>query len=401
VYLHVPFCSTKCHYCDFYSLAGHLDEADVYVAALERELFLQARFFGTPAPRTIFIGGGTPTLLPAPALRKMLALLHSHLDLSRLEEFTIEANPNTFDGEKAAVAAAAGINRISFGAQSFVRSELETLQRDHDPASVPSAFATARAAGITNLSCDLIFGIPGQTLGTWEYSLSQALALQPSHLSCYSLTYEPNTAMTARLKRGEFQTIDEELELEMFTHVYARLRGAGFARYETSNYARIDPATGAAAVCRHNLTYWRGGNWLAFGPSAGAHLALPHLREQPGAPIAWQWKNAGSLTHYLEALTPARPTLPVTGLEAQTRREWAGGAAVFWLRLAEGLEYAEFRSRTGIDPRPALHKALGRYTDLGLVELTDSRARILDAGVQVSNRLLADVLAAFETNASE
>lgn len=400
LYLHIPFCTTKCHYCDFYSLAGHLEQGDAFVHALHQELRLQIAHLGVPRPRTIFIGGGTPTLLPAPTLQRLLALLHAHLDLSRLEEFTIEANPNTFDAQKAAIAAAAGINRISFGAQSFIPSELHTLQRDHDPASVPAAFATARAAGIANLSCDLIFGIPGQTLDTWEFSLTQALSLSPSHLSCYSLTYEPNTAMTARLRKGEFQPLDEDLELDMFTLVYDRLRAAGFLRYETSNYARLDPATGNAALCRHNLTYWKGGNWLAFGPSAGAHLALPHLRQTPDAPIAWQWKNAGSLTRYLDALAPGHPTLPITQLETQTRRQWAGAVAIFWLRLAEGLDFAEFHARTGVDPRPPLHRALHRYTQLTppLVQLTPTRARILDAGVQVSNRLLADTLDAFDHN---
>jgi oxygen-independent coproporphyrinogen-3 oxidase len=403
VYVHVPFCSTKCHYCDFYSLAGHLGEAVPFVDALERELLLQSKFLGTPSPKTIFLGGGTPTLLPAPSLKRLLTLLHTHLDLSHLEEFTIEANPNTFDAQKAAIAAAGGINRISFGAQSFVASELDTLQRDHDPASVATAFATARTAGISNLSCDLIFGIPGQTPASWEYSLAQALALDPQHLSCYSLTYEPNTAMTARLKKGEFQPLDEETELGMFEHVYARLRKAGFARYETSNYARIDPATGKAAVCRHNLTYWKGGNWMALGPSAGAHFALPAIRETAGAPIAWQWKNAGSLTHYLEALHPARPALPVAGLEVQTRQEWAAAVAIFWLRLADGLDYAEFEARTGIDPQPALRRALSNYAAFAppLVELTARHARILDRGVQVSNRLLTDVLKAFEQQSPE
>src|SRR5262249_47191107 len=158
------------------------------------------------------------------------------IDSSALEEFTVEANPNTFDPDRARALVAHGVNRISFGAQSFVPSELKTLQRDHDPDNVPRAFEIARSAGLHNLNVDLIFGIPGQTLDTWEFSLASALALQPDHMSCYSLIYEPNTAMTSRMKRGEFTPIDEELELQMFEHVYQRLRGAGFTRYEVSNY---------------------------------------------------------------------------------------------------------------------------------------------------------------------
>jgi oxygen-independent coproporphyrinogen-3 oxidase len=411
VYVHVPFCATKCHYCDFYSLAGHLDEVDAYLGALEEELRMQREFFGKPRPRTIFVGGGTPTLMELAEMERFLKLMTAFVDRSQLEEWTIEANPNTFDREKAKLLASYGVNRISFGAQSFMRGELEMLQRDHDPESVEPAFQAARDAGIVNVSVDLIFGIPGQTVESWEYSLGRALALEPMHMSCYSLTYEPNTAMTARMRRGEFKALDEETELRMFEHVYERLRGAGFERYETSNYARVEGEDGALAPpvqkewgwrCRHNLAYWKGENWLAVGPSAGGHFA-PHgkVQCQEGA-IAWQWKNVGSLAHYLEALLPAGgaagtplPKLPVVQMEALERREWAAGVAVFWLRLAEGLDYAAFRERTGIEARGVMENVLRKYEEIGLVALTDERARILEKGVAVSNRMLGEVLAGF------
>jgi oxygen-independent coproporphyrinogen-3 oxidase len=418
LYLHVPFCATKCHYCDFYSLAGHDDQVAGYLAAVDRELRLQRDFFaptGDPnaraaRPSTLFLGGGTPTLLSPANLGRLLAMLHQHIDTSAVREWTIEANPNTFTRQHAAILAEFGVNRISFGAQSFVPGELKTLQRDHDPASIPAAFAIARDAGIVNLSLDLIFGIPGQTLDSWEYSLARALEQSPSHMSCYSLTYEPTTAMTARLKRGEFQPLDEEVELQMFNHVYARLRDAGFLRYEISNYARI--GENGPQICEHNLAYWKARNWMAIGPSAGAHMALPSSASPPSAaeppsvspladrPVAWQWKNIGNLAHYLEALQspdPRRTLLPITQLEALTPRQWSGAAAVFWLRLAEGLHYQEFQQRTGIDPRPPLRRALARYQALDLAECASDRARILEKGVPVSNRMLADVLQAFET----
>ena len=154
--------------------------------------------------------------------------------------------------------------------------------------------------------------------------------------------------------------------------------------------------SGVAAVCRHTLHYWKGRNWLAFGPSAGAHVARPEVVRDSDPPITWQWKNAGSLTHYLEAFAGDSTLLPITNMEALTRRAWAGAVAVFWLRLAEGLVFTEFHARTGVDPKPPLHRALDRYLELGLVEFTDHAARITDAGVAVSNRLLSDVLSAFE-----
>ncbi len=388
LYVHVPFCTTKCHYCDFYSLAGHLGEADHFLNALAEEISEWAQKMsgaerGSPgiSPETIFIGGGTPTLLDASRLGRLLALITEAIDPVRLREFTIEANPNTFDADRAEALVAHGVNRISFGAQSFVPAELRTLQRDHDPENVPRAFEIARAVGIENLNVDLIFGIPGQTLETWEYSLGRALELGPKHMSCYSLTYEPNTAMTARMKRGEFAPIDETLELAMFEHVYQRMRAAGFERYEVSNYAR------PGFECRHNVHYWKGGNWLAWGPSAAGHLN------------GWRWKNVGSLAHYLEALLPPSghgAVLPITQMEHLSPMHWAGEVATFWLRLSAGLNYAEFLARTGVEARPTLERALKKFADMGFVELTPEGARLVEKAVPVSNTILRDVLAAFE-----
>jgi len=387
LYVHVPFCATKCHYCDFYSLAGHMDRAEAYLDALEREIGAHTAFFGRPRPRTIFIGGGTPTLLSPPQLQRLLGLIADVLDTSQLAEFTMEANPNTFDAAKAAVLVEGGVNRISFGAQSFNADELRMLQRDHDPESVPVAFATARAAGLHNLNVDLIFGIPGQTRQSWVYSLDRALELAPDHMSCYSLTYEPNTAMTARLRAGDFDQIDEDTELALFEDVYGRLHAAGFTRYETSNYART-------RACLHNLAYWKAGNWLGWGPSAGSHFAVSGAND---VTAAWQWKNAGSLAHYLDAFSGAgAPRLPLVQMEALARNKWSAAAAVFWLRLNEGLNFAEFSARTGVDARPTLERVLAPFAQQGFAELLPDKARITEKGVAVSNHILSRVLAALE-----
>ncbi|MCL2646173.1 MAG: radical SAM family heme chaperone HemW [Phycisphaerales bacterium] len=400
LYVHVPFCDSKCHYCDFYSVAGHLDQVDAFLEAMRVEAALwrcaTRNASSDPAlrgggggkrkisPSTIFIGGGTPTLLAPEKLRRLLTLIREAIDPSRLVEFTVEANPNTFDSDRAAVLREGGINRVSFGAQSFLASELRTLQRNHDPESVARAFETARQADIDNLNIDLIFGIPGQTLETWEYSLTHALELRPQHMSCYSLIYEPGTAMTTRMKRSDFSPIAEDLELAMFEHVYARMRAAGFRRYEVSNYAF------PGRECRHNIHYWKGSQWLAWGPAAAGHLA--------GEGGRWRWKNVASLKHYLESLLSAtgQPTLPLTQVEHLSPRAWAGEVAAFWLRLSEGLDYADFQARTGIDGRPVLERALQKYVELDLVELLPTCVRLTEKAVAVSNRIFADALAAFE-----
>jgi oxygen-independent coproporphyrinogen-3 oxidase len=198
--------------------------------------------------------------------------------------------------------------------------------------------------------------------------------------------------MTARLRQGGMQKLDEETELAMFEHVYHRLHAAGFTRYETSNYARTAP-------CQHNLIYWKAGNWLGLGPTAGSHIALPTLETRNSkleTPTAWQWKNSNTLSHYLEALQPGTTIPPIIQMEPMSRTHWAAGAAVFWLRLNEGLNYQEFTARTGIDPRATLRSALAPYVELGFAELTADTARISDRGVAVSDHILKRVLAAME-----
>jgi oxygen-independent coproporphyrinogen-3 oxidase len=220
LYVHVPFCFHKCHYCDFYSLVDNRDRQAAFVERLEHELAAQAPLTQGQPLHTIFFGGGTPSLLRVDLWKRLLAFLNTTFDLSAIHrgvgEFTVECNPETVTPELMATLRAGGVDRISLGAQSFNPAHLKTLERWHDPANVARAIALARDAGIARQSIDLIFGIPGQTLADWTSDLEHAIALQTEHLSCYNLTYEPNTAMTARLKRGEFAAADEDVEVEMY-----------------------------------------------------------------------------------------------------------------------------------------------------------------------------------------
>jgi coproporphyrinogen III oxidase-like Fe-S oxidoreductase len=232
-------------------------------------------------------------------------------------EFTVECNPETVTPELMEILVQGGVNRVSMGAQSFNPVHLKTLERWHDPASVPRALSIARDAGISRRSIDLIFGIPGQTLDDWKSDLDAALALGTTHLSCYNLTYEPNTAMTARKNRGEFAAADEDLEVEMYSATLAALRAAGLERYEVSNYAR--PGDEA----RHNLAYWHQEQWLAAGPSASAHVA------------GHRWKNLPRLDDYLsfsdEGFAAITDHEPPDAQRALAERIMTG------LRLARGL----------------------------------------------------------------
>ena len=217
LYVHVPFCSHKCHYCDFYSITHQTAERmHRYVDLVLREATLWSAAGADVRPRTIFFGGGTPTLLPAEEMQRLLAGLRTRFDFSGVVEWTTEANPATIDLEYCQMLRAAGVDRLSFGAQSFDRGELKVLERHHDPDDVPRSVEQARAAGFERLNIDLIYAIPGQTLDQWQASLETAIEIKLSHLSCYGLTYEPNTTIAVRRRMGQIIATTEQLEIEMF-----------------------------------------------------------------------------------------------------------------------------------------------------------------------------------------
>ena len=329
LYIHVPFCFHKCHYCDFYSLVDTRDRQDAFVARLVRELRALAPLGRAEPLETIFVGGGTPTLLRTDLWETLLGELARLFDLGAIRsgagEFTVECNPETASAELFGVLRAGGVSRLSMGAQSFEPRHLKTLERWHDPASVEQAAGLAREAGFGRLSVDLIFGIPGQTLAEWERDLERALAMGLSHLSCYALTYEPKTAMTARLHRGDFEPCDEDLEADMYEHTVARVRAAGLDRYEVSNFAA------PGQECRHNLAYWRQRSWMAAGPSASAHLL------DPGGG-SWRWKNVARLDDYLRSDDRGLP--PVVDAEPPEPRRLVGERIMSGIRLREGVDLA-------------------------------------------------------------
>jgi oxygen-independent coproporphyrinogen-3 oxidase len=367
LYVHVPFCFHKCHYCDFYSIVDTRDRQAAFTSRLCDELRALAPFAGRL--RTIFVGGGTPSLLRVEHWRDVLACLRDHFDLSAITrgraaapdattetEFTVECNPETVTPELFATLVSGGVDRVSIGAQSFHPAHLKTLERWHDPANVARAVGLAREAGIQRVSVDLIFAIPGQTVAEWRADLATAIDLGVDHVSCYNLTYEANTAMTARLNRGEFTPLSEDDEIEMHHATWAMLRAAGFSRYEVSNYARPHQES------RHNLAYWRQAQWLAAGPSASAHVA--------GA----RWKNVPRLDDYLTRVRAnLSEAIDVEGPdEGRALRE----RVMTGLRVREGLDEGVIlaeaeRVRPGAAQRLASRVAW--HAELGAVEIGSVR----------------------------
>jgi oxygen-independent coproporphyrinogen-3 oxidase len=275
LYLHVPFCTTRCGYCDFNtytatelgtepgaSQAGYTDTA-------VRELELAADVLGPGAGpvSTIFVGGGTPTLLPPDDLGRMVAAIDDHFGLTADPEITTESNPESIDAAGLARLRAVGFTRISFGMQSAMPHVLKVLDRAHSPGRPQQAVAEAKAAGFDHTSLDLIYGTPGESIADWQASLDAAIAAEPDHLSAYALIVEDGTRLATRIRRGELPMTDDDDLADKYLIAEERLTAAGFAAYEVSNWAR-----GADAKCRHNLAYWRSDNWWGIGPGAHSHV---------------------------------------------------------------------------------------------------------------------------------
>lgn len=341
VYLHVPFCTVRCGYCDFNTYTatelgpvGGAKGASVatFVDAAITELDLAREVLGeAPTVSTVFVGGGTPTLLPAADLVRFLDAVRERFGLTDDVEVTTEANPDSVDATSLRVLADGGYTRVSLGMQSAVAGVLATLDRTHDPANVARAVAAAREAGLT-VSLDLIYGTPGETLEQWRTSLETAVALEPDHLSAYALTVEEGTKLAARVRRGELPRPTDDDEADKYELADELLTAAGFEWYEISNWTRTERGR-----CRHNEAYWRSHDWWGVGPGAHSHVAGVRWWNVKH-PAAWAQRLAeGSPAAAREVLTPEQRTdeeillgvrlsegLPTDRLSAEGRRAVAG-----------------------------------------------------------------------------
>jgi oxygen-independent coproporphyrinogen-3 oxidase len=375
LYVHIPFCFHKCHYCDFYSITRQTPERmGAFVDRLLREAACWAAPHAPPLrPRSVFFGGGTPSLLPADAMRRLIEGLARRVDLSAVDEWTVEVNPATADADYCAMLRGLGVDRLSFGAQSFDRADLAALERHHDPDDVPRALDLARSAGFSRLNLDLIFAVPGQTLVSWERSLEAALALQTPHLSCYALTYEPNTPLAVKKRMGAVRAVEEELELAMLRHARSRLASTGRAAYEVSNFAVPGEA------CRHNLHYWDAGSYAGLGPSAASHV------------YGWRWKNRAHLGEWERAVDSGQ--LPGAGeAEVLSVAQRRGEHAMLRLRLAEGLSLPAWSARWGRDAAREFAGPIERYLRAGFLSVDDRSVRLTEAGIAVADAIAAEFL---------
>lgn len=374
LYLHVPFCSAVCPYCDFAVTVGGAAARERYRRALLAEIELAAAAGGRAwgeAADTVYFGGGTPSALPGEAIEEALAALAARLGLRRAGDGAarvfFEANPEDVTPESAAAWRRAGVAMLSLGVQSLDPEALAVLGRRHDPRRAREAVAAARAAGLPTVSIDLIYGWPGQTAERWRVDLDAAIALAPDHLSCYQLTVEPGTPFGARRRRGELVELPDDAQGELFRLTHRRLADAGYHGYEVSNFARSPEHRS-----RHNAKYWRHAPYLGLGPSA--HSFDGGRR---------RWWNERRLAGWRAAIEAGRP--PRAGGEELDRGQLALERLMLALRTADGVDLAEMRARYGVDLPAANGALMERLAAAGLALVEDDRLRLTLDGLAVAD----------------
>ncbi|MCC6236111.1 MAG: radical SAM family heme chaperone HemW [Dehalococcoidia bacterium] len=387
LYLHIPFCTSKCGYCDFNSYEGLGHLADGYTDALLGELDLWAPATRDFTVRTVFFGGGTPSLTALEDMRAFTDRIRERYAVAPDAEWSLEANPGELTREHLEGLRATGINRLSIGVQSLHDDELTMLERGHNAARAIEAVRAARAAGFDNLNMDLIFGLIGQPLARWQDTLERALELSPEHLSCYALTVEPGTALYYQVAKGLLQEPDPDVVADHYEWTRKRLARAGYRQYELSNWAR------PGRECRHNLVYWHAEPYLGLG--AGAHSFFTGRR----------FANIDAPNRYIEAITASLEERATSG--TGTLRQIAGGetpdadtqradAMILGLRLLEGVSSTEFAVRFGVTPDEAFPHAIAKHLATGLLTRVPpphgDRLRLTPRGLLLSNEVFVDLL---------
>jgi len=390
LYLHIPFCTLKCSYCDFNSYAGLEKLVRPYVDALVQEMELWRYPTHDYVVHTVFFGGGTPSLLPLIELERVMAALGSTFQLTPDCELSLEANPGTVDLDYLEGLLALGINRLSLGVQSFHDDELLALDRIHSAEEARQAYRWAREAGFQRINLDLIYGLAQQPLERWRYSLEEGISLAPEHLSLYALTVEEGTKLAHDIEHGRVAEPDADVQAEMYEWSLERMAQAGYEQYEISNWAR------PGQRCRHNLTYWENRPYLGFG--AGAHSYFDGFR----------FADVYSPKQYIRRLEGGRQSLPPSGdpqsflralpqitlLEKLTPELEMADTVILALRLTEGLSLKGFRQRFRVELAEKYCHQVQELESLGLLERADGHLRLTSRGRLLGNEVFLRFLPA-------
>jgi oxygen-independent coproporphyrinogen-3 oxidase len=415
VYIHIPFCTLKCSYCDFNSYAGIESLMRPFVDALCAEMRLWSPLVADRRIDTVFFGGGTPSLLPIEEVGQVMAAMRESFDLAPGGEVSFEANPGTVEREYLRGLQAAGVNRVSFGVQSFHDDELIALDRIHSAEEAKEAYRWAREAGFERINLDLIYGLPPfdgaqgeRGMERWQATLEQAIALGPEHLSLYALTVEEGTKLAHDIEHGRAPVPDGDMQAAMYEWSCERLTAAGYRQYEISNWCQ------PGEECRHNLVYWRNGEWLGLGPGAHSHLGGSGKWEM-GNKRGVRFADVYSPRRYVELVGEMvtggarskelgaravgtreviRSMRQVAFVEEQTVEMEMADTAILGLRLNEGLDVGEFERRFGVGLDEVYGPVVEETASLGLLERENGRVRLTERGRLLANEVFVRLLPA-------
>ncbi|MBD9119739.1 radical SAM family heme chaperone HemW [Streptococcus sp.] len=355
-YVHIPFCTQICYYCDFSKVFIKNQPVDAYLQALIREF----ERYDIKQLRTLYIGGGTPTAITAQQLNYLLTNLTKNLDLSVLEEFTIEANPGDLTEDKIEVLKQSAVNRVSLGVQTFNDKQLKQIGRSHNEAQIYDTIASLKEAGFDNISIDLIYALPDQTMSDVKENVAKALALDIPHLSLYSLILEHHTVFMNKMRRGKLNLPQEDLEAEMFDYIITELEKNGFEHYEISNFTK------PGFESRHNLMYWDNAEYYGVGAGASGYIA------------GVRYRNQGPIQHYLKAVSEGNARLSE---EVLTKEEMMEEELFLGLRKKSGVSIAKFEERFGISFEERYGQVVAELRQQGLLVPDDEMIRMTKKGL--------------------
>lgn len=365
VYVHVPFCQKRCIYCDFATFVGQSHQMPAYVSALEREIEVRACSLGRPSVQTIYFGGGTPSLLPPALLEQLLNSVRRWFEVDPRAEITMEANPGTLDAERLSDYRLAGVNRLSVGVQTLDDRKLHLLGRMHSSAEATASFSLARRNGFDNLSADLIYALPGQSLANWRDTLARLTDFELPHLSLYALTPEEGTPLWRSLQRNELKLPTSDRAADMYEWSREFLASRGYRHYEISNWCL------SGSESRHNMAYWVQTPYLGFGVSAHGYFN----GERRG--------NVRGLAAYLRRIESGSD--PSVTIELIDTRRARSDAMVFGLRLIDGVDRAYFISRYGVDPTDEWPDQIRHLAELDLLRISEQRVSLTPRGQLLGN----------------
>ena len=367
LYIHIPFCISKCIYCDFNSIVTKPQIVDEYLKAVEQELQLAT---GKHSFKTVFIGGGTPTVLNETQLDRLLNIISKHIDIPSLKEYTIEVNPGTLSDEKTIIMKNSHVDRVSIGIQSFNDRYLKLLGRIHSANEAKDIFLNLREKGFNNISIDLIYGYPAQTLNEWKKDLRECCKLDPEHISAYCLTYEQGTPIVEMTDSGTLQKLSEEDELKMYEFTNDFLRDNDYNHYEISNFAKQDKE------CLHNTVYWENREYIGIGAGAFSYVN------------GERYCNIKNVKEYTSSSISKKRLICFS--EKLPQKQRASEILIMALRMTSGISKKEFTKKSGFDLNELFEKQLNNLTQAGLINFDNERVKLTTKGLSVADSVMME-----------